>query len=240
MAEASPRQQQHADRAVQRHDSSTRPFRDSRGNLVPGRIERGRRDALLRKDESADQRLRTVWNEGEFPFLFVQLAPFNYGNPTTLPRLWEAQTATLAVPDTGMAATQDIGNPTDIHPQGKQDVGNRLALWALAKAYGKAIVYSGPMYKAMSIDGSTIRLKFKDVGGGLVSRDGKPLSWFEVAGEDKKFVPADAKIDVDSVVVSSPRVAKPVAVRFAWNGVADPNLANMEGLPAVAFRTDRW
>jgi len=185
---------------------------------------------------------RSVWNEGDFPFYFVQLAPFHYGNadPAALARLWESQTATLSVPNTGMAVTNDIGNTKDIHPKDKQDVGKRLALWALAKAYGKEIVYSGPLYKSMSVDGSTIRVKFDHIGGGLVSRDSKPLDWFTIAGADKKFVPAEAKIDGDAVVVSSAAVDKPVAVRFAWNQDADPNLANMERLPASAFRTDRW
>jgi sialate O-acetylesterase len=185
---------------------------------------------------------RSVWHEGDFPFLYVQLAPFRYGtaNPTLLPKIWEAQTAALAIPDTGMAVTNDIGNSKDIHPKDKQDVGKRLALWALAKAYGKQIVYSGPLYKSMSVEGSKIRIKFDDAGGGLVARGGKPLSWFTIAGNDKKFVEADATVDGDSVVVSSAKVPKPVAVRFAWDQVADPNLQNVEGLPAPAFRTDKW
>jgi sialate O-acetylesterase len=183
---------------------------------------------------------RSVWKEGDFPFGFVQLAPFRYGagNPTLLPKMWVAQTTALSIPDTGMAVTIDVGNPTDIHPKDKQDVGKRLALWALAKAYGKQIVYSGPLYKSMSIDGSKIRVKFEHVGGGLVARNNKPLDWFQIAGEDKKFVNADAVIDGDSVIVSSPQVPKPVAVRFAWDQVADPNLQNVEGLPASAFDTE--
>jgi sialate O-acetylesterase len=185
---------------------------------------------------------RSVWNEGDFPFYYVQLAPYNYGptNPTALAKIWEAQTAALSIPDTGMAVTNDIGNIKDIHPKDKQDVGKRLALWALAKNYGKQIVFSGPLYKSMDVEGSTIRLKFDSVGGGLAARDGKPLSCFTVAGEDKKFVDATAKIDGDSIVVASNEVAKPVAVRFAWNQIAVPNFSNIEGLPASAFRTDRW
>jgi len=185
---------------------------------------------------------RSVWNEGDFPFYFVQLAPFRYGKSdgTALPLLWEAQTKALSIPDTGMAVTIDIGNATNIHPLDKQDVGKRLALWALAKNYGKQIVYSGPLYKSMSPDGSSIRVKFDYVGGGLAARDNKPLTWFTVAGEDRKFVEATAKIDGDSIVVSSSQVAKPVAVRFAWNQTPDANLVNIEGLPASAFRTDKW
>jgi sialate O-acetylesterase len=185
---------------------------------------------------------RSVWNEGDFPFYYVQLAPYNYGpqNPTALAKIWEAQTAALSIPDTGMAVTNDIGDIKDIHPKDKQDVGKRLALWALAKNYGKQIVFSGPLYKSMDVEGSTIRVKFDYVGGGLAARDGKPLSWFTVAGEGKKFVDATVKIDGDSIVVSSNEVAKPVAVRFAWNQIAVPNFSNIEGLPASAFRTDRW
>jgi sialate O-acetylesterase len=185
---------------------------------------------------------RSVWHENDFPFLYVQLAPFHYGNanPLALPLSWEAQTAALQIPNTGMAVTNDIGNVKDIHPKDKQDVGKRLALWALAKTYGKQIVYSGPLYKSMTVEGSKIRIKFDHVGGGLVARNNKPLDWFTIAGDDKKFVDADAIIDGDSVIVSAPKVTKPVAVRFAFNQVAEPNLQNVEGLPASAFRTDKW
>jgi sialate O-acetylesterase len=185
---------------------------------------------------------RSVWNEGDLAFYYVQLAPYHYGtpDPTALPKIWEAQTAALSIPDTGMAVTNDIGNIKDIHPKDKQDVGKRLALWALAKNYGKQIVYSGPLYKSMSVEGLNIRVKFDYVGGGLAGRGAKPLNWFKIAGEDRKFVDAVAKIDGDSILVSSTQVAKPAAVRFAWDQVAEPNLANIEGLPASAFRTDRW
>ncbi len=191
---------------------------------------------------------RAVWNRGEgsgnppMPFLFVQLAPFKYGgNPAALPGIWEAQTATLSVPDTGMAVTVDISDIKDIHPRNKQDVGKRLALWALAKTYGKAdLVYSGPLYKSMKVDGNKIRIAFEHVGGGLVSRDGKPLTWFTIAGEDKNFVEAKAEIDGESVVVSADAVANPVAVRFGWHQEAEPNLSNKAGLPASPFRTDTW
>ena len=185
---------------------------------------------------------RSVWGQGEFPFLYVQLAPFKYGAaPTALPEIWEAQTATLSFPNTGMAVVTDIANTSDIHPRNKQDVGKRLALWALAKTYGKDdLVYSGPLYESMVVEGGRIRLKFQHVGGGLKSRDGKPLDWFSIAGEDKKFTPATATIDGESIVVESPQVASPVAVRFGWNQLAEPNLSNQAGLPASPFRTDRW
>jgi len=187
---------------------------------------------------------RKVWNEGEFPFYFVGLAPFRYQaqvSPTMLPEVWEAQAAILgAVPHAGMAVIVDIGNVADIHPRNKQDVGKRLALWALAKDYGKNVEYSGPVYKSKSIEGNKIRLKFDHIGTGLVSRNGKPLTWFEIAGADKKFVKAKAEIDGETVLVSSEEVAAPVAVRFAWNQEAEPNLSNKEGLPAWPFRTEKW
>ena len=185
---------------------------------------------------------RKVWGSGDFPFYYVQLAPFTYGgSPELLAEMWEAQTATLALPNTGMAVITDIANVRDIHPRNKQDVGLRLALWALAKTYGKTdLVYSGPLYRAMSAEGGKIRLSFDFVGGGLRSRDGKPLTHFAVAGEDRKFVAAVAEIDGEVVVVSAEGVEKPVAVRFGWDQTAEPNFINKEGLPASPFRTDRW
>jgi len=185
---------------------------------------------------------RKVWDQGEFPFYFVQIAPYKYGRgPHALAFLWEAQTAALSIPNTGMAVINDIGNLTNIHPKNKQDVGKRLALLALARTYGQAdLVCSGPLYKSMSVEDGKIRVNFEHVGGGLVSRDGKALDWFEIAGSDKKFAKAKAEIDGDSVIVSSEEVGKPVAVRFAWSELAEPNLMNKEGLPASAFRTDKW
>src|SRR5262249_3594645 len=137
---------------------------------------------------------RTVWGQGDFPFLFVQLAPYNYGPaPTRLPELWEAQSATLPFPNTGMAVVADIGDVQDIHPLKKEDVGKRVALWGLDKTYGQEeLVYSGPIYDSMAVENGRIRLKFRHVGGGLTSRDDKPLSCFSLAGDDKKFVPAEA------------------------------------------------
>ena len=188
---------------------------------------------------------REVWGQGDFPFYFVQLAPFNYGgrnaNPLFLPQIWEAQAATLALRNTGMAVTTDIGNLRDIHPRNKQDVGRRLALWALAKDYGRDdVTYSGPLYKSMAVEGNTIRLTFDHVGSGLTSRDEKPLTWFEIAGEDKQFVEAQATIEGNTIVVSSDAIANPVAVRFGWHQGAEPNFVNKEGLPASPFRTDSW
>lgn len=188
---------------------------------------------------------RQVWNQAEnrdFPFLFAQLAPFNYGAPraTDLPGIWEAQTETLTIKNTGMAVLTDITTLGDIHPPNKQEVGRRLALWALANTYGKKdLVYSGPLFKEAKIEGDKIRVSFNHAAG-LKSRDGKDLSWWAIAGEDKKFVKAQAKIDGDTVIVSAEGVTKPVAVRFGWNQLAEPNLANGAGLPASPFRSDKW
>ena len=186
---------------------------------------------------------RSVWAQGDFPFLYVQLAPFKYG-PTDpqflLPQIWEAQTKTLALKNTGMAVTTDITHLTDIHPKNKQDVGKRLALWALAKTYGKeGLVYSGPLYKSMKVEGNKVRIEFEHVGSGLKSRDGKPLSWFTIASKEGDFVEATAAIDGNSVVVSSDKIAEPAAVRFGWDQLAEPNLMNAESLPAGPFRTSR-
>jgi len=184
---------------------------------------------------------RKQWARGDFPFLFVQLAPFHYGNPQggTLAELWDAQFKTLKnVKNTGMAVTTDIGNVRDIHPKNKQEVGRRLALWALKLEYGKSVVPSGPLYKSHKVEGDKVRISFDHTGGGLVAKDGKPLSHFTIAGTDKNFVPAQAKIDGDSVVVWSDEVKEPIAVRFAWRNDAEPNFFNKEGLPASPFRTD--
>jgi sialate O-acetylesterase len=182
---------------------------------------------------------RQLWGEGEFPFYFVQIAPFTYGfNPEVIGEFWEAQAAAQAVPNTGMAVITDIGNLKDIHPKNKQEVGRRLALWALAKTYGQEkLEYSGPTFKAMTIEGDKLRVTFDHVGGGLASRDGQPLSWFEVIDADEGgFVKADARIDGSAVVLSASEVKHPVAMRFAWSMLAEPNLMNAEGLPASAFR----
>ena len=184
---------------------------------------------------------RKVWGQGDFPFGFVQLAPYDRYGGDRQPKLWEAQTASLSIPNTGMAVITDITTLRNIHPPNKQDVGLRLALWALATSYDKKdLVYSGPMYKSMKVSGKEIVLTFDHVGGGLASRDGKDLDWFEIAGADKKFVQAKAKIVGKTVVVSSDEVAKPAAVRFGWSQKATPNLMNKEALPASPFRTDRW
>ena len=211
-----------------------------------GESNRGQGVAYEQRMQALINGWRSVWNEGDFPFLFVQIAPYKYVKPPAtdpenlLPQLWEAQTKILAMKNTGMVVTTDITNLDDIHPKNKQDVGKRLALWALARTYGKeGLVYSGPLYHSMAVEGNKIRITFDHVGGGLKSRDDKPLSWFTIAGKDGDFVEANAIIDGKTVVVSSDKIAEPAAVRFGWNELAEPNLMNAEGLPAGPFRTSR-
>ncbi|MBN1852161.1 MAG: 9-O-acetylesterase [Pirellulales bacterium] len=175
----------------------------------------------------------------EFPFYFVQISPFNY-NGLNAAYLREAQLATLTLPKTGMAVTMDIGNLTDIHPKNKQEVGRRLALWALANDYGRDVIYSGPIYRTSEFQDGRVRLKFDHAGNGLATRDGKAPTHFEIAGADKLFHPATAIIDGNELIVSSEKVPEPVAVRYAFTSQAMPNLMNQEGLPASPFRTDRW
>jgi sialate O-acetylesterase len=183
---------------------------------------------------------RQLWGEGDFPFYFAQIAPFNYGgDPARLGELWEGQAvAARDIPNAGMAVINDIGNLKDIHPKNKQEVGRRLALLALARTYGqKDLVDSGPTFHSMEIDGGTLRVRFDHADGGLVSRDGQPPSWFEIIDADEGgFVPATARIDGATVVLSAPEAPHPVAMRFAWNQLAEPNLMNSAGLPAGAFR----
>ena len=190
------------------------------------------------------QNWRNDWGQGDFPFFFVQLANFEAIVPEPAESTWaelrEAQLMALSLPNTGMAVIIDIGEADNIHPKNKKDVGRRLALLALAKTYGKDLVYSGPIYKSMKIEGNKIILHFEHIGGGLVAGGGGPLKGFAIAGADRKFVWADAKIDGDVVVVSSERVAGPVAVRYAWADNPVCNLYNSQGLPASPFRTDDW
>lgn len=147
---------------------------------------------------------------------------------------------TLSLPKTGMAVTIDIGDAKDIHPRNKQDVGFRLALAALKMEYGQDVIHSGPLYKSMKVEGNKVRIRFTNVGGGLVAQGGGPLRGFAVAGADRKFVWANAEIDGDTVVVWSERVPKPAAVRYAWASNPVCNLYNAAGLPASPFRTDDW
>ncbi len=188
---------------------------------------------------------RSAWGR-DLPWYFVQIAPWDYSGylPGQVPVLWEAQAASLKIPNTGMVVTTDLVDPSGLktgHPLNKRDVGKRLARWALAKTYGrKDIVYSGPLYKSCEVDGSRMRLHFAHTEGGLKSTDGGPLREFEIAGAHGHFVAAQAKIDGDSIVVWADYIPEPTQVRFGWHTLANPNLANGAGLPASPFQTKDW
>jgi sialate O-acetylesterase len=189
---------------------------------------------------------RQQWHEGNFPFLFVQLANYMEAKDQPGESGWamtrEAQLKTLSLPNTGMAVISDIGEWNDIHPLNKEDVGKRLALWAEKQAYGdQQVVYSGPLYQGMKVQGNKITLQFTSTGSGLMAKGGKDLKYFAIAGADKKFVWANAIIEGNKVIVWSDQVPQPVAVRYAWaDNPEGANLYNKEGLPASSFRTDSW
>ncbi len=252
IGQAAKAQQENPGDAKPNHGAPTQLYNGMVHALVPfgirgaiwyqGESNRGQGVAYEQRMHALINGWRSVWGQGDFPFLYVQLAPYKYG-PTDpqflLPQIWEAQTKVLGMKNTGMAVTTDITNLTDIHPMNKQDVGKRLALWALAKTYGKSdLVYSGPLYKSMKVEGNKVRIEF-DHAGGLKSRDDKPLSWFTIAGKEGDFVEATATVDGNSVVVSSDKITEPAAVRFGWDQLAEPNLMNAAGLPASPFRTSR-
>jgi sialate O-acetylesterase len=186
---------------------------------------------------------RAKWNQGDFPFLYVQLANFMEAREDPCESDWaelrEAQLKTLSVSNTAMAVAIDIGEWNDIHPLNKEDVGKRLAIAAQRLAYGdNNIVHSGPIYKSMKIDGDKIILTFTDTGGGLITRGGNELKHFAIAGADNRFVWAKAKIEGDKVIVWNDDITGPVAVRYGWaDNPEGANLYNREGLPASPFRT---
>jgi sialate O-acetylesterase len=185
---------------------------------------------------------RQKWGQGNFPFYFVQLAAFMPQDKEPVQSAWaelrEAQLKTLSLPNTGMAVTIDIGDAGNIHPANKQDVGKRLGLIALAKTYGEKVAYSGPAYTVNKVKANTIELSFNFADG--LKAKGEKLTGFAIAGADKKFYWADAKIEGNKVVVSSPQVNSPVAVRYAWGNNPVCNLYNSADLPASPFRTDDW
>ena len=203
---------------------------------------------------------REKWGQGNFPFLFVQLP--NLNKPATEPVesdngcFWtgirDAQAKALALTNTGMATTIDVGDPYNVHGKDKYDVGYRLSLVARHLVYGEDIVYTGPVYNSMNIEGQKILISFKSIGGGLVigtppwSPSGKippladELKGFAIAGADRKWVWAKALIQGDQVVVWSEHVSNPVAVRYGWADNPPCNLYNREKLPAAPFRTDDW
>lgn len=181
---------------------------------------------------------REKWNQGDFPFYYVQIAPYDYGTNGHSEEIREAQRISLSVKNSGMASTIDIGNNKNIHPANKVDVGNRLALWAFKNIYGKDVVCSGPLYKSQEIKGNTIYISF-DYADGLNAKGGT-LKGFEIAGKDGKFYPATATIEDGKVKVSSPSVSAPVSARYLWSDCVDQaTLYNGAGLPASSFKTTK-
>ena len=213
-----------------------------------GESNAGGQDALDYKDKfpTMIRDWRQRWSCGEFPFLFVQLANFLAPDAEPTNSDWailrESQSKTLSVPNTGQAVIIDIGDAEDIHPRNKQDVGSRLALAARYLAYQEDVVYSGPVYQSMQIEGNQIRLQFKHQGSGLIAKDKNgDLKSFAIAGADQKFVWAKARIEGNEVIVWNEDIANPVAVRYGWgNNPDNANFYNKEGLPASPFRTDNW
>jgi sialate O-acetylesterase len=200
------------------------------------------------KQKTLMESWRSDWNDPKAPFYFVQIAPYTYSGAKdvrphraeNLPEFWESQALLLKLPKTGMVTITDlVDSIVDLHPGYKWEVGRRLALVALNKTYGmRNIICSGPVYKSMKIVGNAIEVTFENTASALASHDGKPLTWFSIAGVDGKFVTATAEIKGNKVVVSSHDVPQPVHVRFAWNEAAQSNFCNAEGLPAVPFRSD--
>jgi sialate O-acetylesterase len=187
---------------------------------------------------------RERFNKPEMPFIYMQIAGYFPVEPQPTEGNWaelrEAQAMALSLPHTGMATAFDIGEAKDLHPKNKQEVGRRLALVALAKVYKQKVVYSGPVFKKMHIDGNKIALSFNCTDGGLKTVDNEAIKGFAVAGADKKFYWAKAEVQGNRVIVYAPEVSKPVSVRYAWANNPVSNLTNGSGLPAIPFRTDDW
>jgi sialate O-acetylesterase len=187
---------------------------------------------------------RQRWGRGDLPFLFVQLANFKSRKPLPAESEWaelrEAQAMTLAQPQTAMACAIDLGEGDNIHPADKQDVGLRLALGAERLVYKRPGIASGPLYKGFMVEGDRVRVRFSSVGSGFKTNDGKAITGFTIAGADRQFYWADAVVAGDEIIVHSDKVSRPLAVRYAWADNPECNLVNVEGLPAVPFRTDDW
>ncbi len=196
--------------------------------------------AYVEKTKALVQGWRTVWNKPDLPYYYVQIAPWPYGeeDPQRLPTFWEAQAAIeKVIPHTGMAVIHDVGDVKDIHPKNKQEVGRRLALLALHETYGRQdTICRGPLFREMTVGPGTLRVIFDQAEGGLKTRDDKAPDGFEIIGENGLFVKATAGLDGTAVVLSSPAVKSPVAMRFAWDKLATPNLTNQADLPASACR----
>jgi sialate O-acetylesterase len=185
--------------------------------------------------------MRQAWRRPDLPVAVVQLAPYAHPTSNKLPLVWEAQLKAARAPNTGLVVLSDlVPDVTDLHPTNKRDVGRRLARWAMSAVYGRRdLTPTGPLYRRHAVEGGRVRIAF-DHARGLATTLGQPVSGFEVAGADRRFRPAVATIEDESVVVASSDVPAPVAVRFAWSPTARPNLINDARLPAASFRTDDW
>jgi sialate O-acetylesterase len=203
-----------------------------------GEANVGRADQYSRIFPAMIEDWRAAWGIKDFPFYFVQIAPYEYSgiDSTESGFLREAQGSALKLAKTGMAVTLDIATVMNIHPPFKKEVGERLALLALNNDYGMKNPFAGPVYKSMSIEGGIIKLQFDNVGDGLTAKTDK-LKEFEIAGKDGRYVKADAKIVNEEVQVSSNMVKEPVSVRYCWRNGAEASLFNKAGLPAWQFRT---
>lgn len=207
-----------------------------------GESNRSTANTYDRKMQAMVKEWRNIWACGDWPFYYVQIAPFLYkGDENKLPLMYEAQARAMRlIPNSGMAVSVDAGSEVSIHPSDKTVISQRLAYWALAKTYGKkGIPYQGPKYKSIQTENGKAIVNFEHANNGLTAYD-KPLINFEIAGEDRVFYPGTAIISGSTVVVQSNRVSKPVAVRYAFKDWLAGNLYNVGGLPAAPFRTDQW
>jgi len=249
------------------HQDPTKLFNSIIHPLIPfairgvlwyqGESNGGEGMSYFNKTQALIKGWRQLWNQGDFPFYFVQLANWKQPNPHSpagafgWARCREAQRKSLTIPNTGMSVTIDIGDPVNIHPKNKQDVGNRLALWALAKEFKKDVVFSGPLYKEMKIEGDKIRIFFDNTGSGLMiaqktglepvveAKNGK-IKFISIMGKDNVWHWADLVIDGDTIVVSCDEVKEPLAVRYCYTmDPTGPFLYNKEGLPASPFKTGK-
>lgn len=202
--------------------------------------EANRKDGMkyLPKMEALIRGWRSVWDQGTFPFYYVQLAPYAYGDEwEALPEIREAQRKALDIPNTGMVVTTDVGDLVDIHPRRKQTVGHRLALWALARTYNmEELIYSGPLFREAKLADSRVRVSFNFAENGLTTRDNQPLIWFELAGKNGIYQQAEAEIQGREVLVWHPALVEPDSIRYGWAETAQPYLMNEAGLPASPFR----
>ncbi|MFI5358266.1 MAG: 9-O-acetylesterase, partial [Opitutales bacterium] len=227
---------------LQRHDRPAATLRPARRHLYQGESNWARPAEYADLLPSMIRAWRAQWGQGDFPFYLVQLP--NYAqpdDPTARGWAWlrEAQTRALIEPATGLAVTVDSADPKLLHPQNKPIVGQRLARLAEAGVYGLTVDWSGPVFTKLEREGAALRVHFDHASAGLIAANLPPQA-FEIAGEDRKFHPATAVIERDTVVVRSPQVPVPVAVRYAWTNAPEANLYNGAGLPAAPFRSDRW